>query len=65
MVATLLSGSGLRLLECLRLRVKGIQFDRAQITVRRGKGRKDRAVPLAQVLSSPPRTPPAPASAPP
>jgi integron integrase len=40
-------GSGLRLLECLRLRVKDIDFDRRQIIVRHGKGGKDRRTPLA------------------
>jgi integron integrase len=39
-------GAGLRLLECCRLRVKDVDFDRRQLTVREGKGDKDRAVPL-------------------
>jgi integrase len=43
LMATLLYGSGLRLLECRRLRFKYVDFDRHQITVRRGKGDKDRA----------------------
>jgi integron integrase len=42
LVTSLLYGSGLRLLECLQLRVKDIDFDRSQITVREGKGSKDR-----------------------
>lgn len=42
LVAALLYGSGLRLLEGLRLRVKDIDFGSNQITVRSGKGRKDR-----------------------
>ena len=42
LMARLLYGSGLRLLECLRLRVKDIDFSRLQITVREGKGNKDR-----------------------
>ncbi len=46
LMATLLYGSGLRLLECCRLRVKDIDFDRHQITVRRGKGEKDRVTML-------------------
>ena len=37
----LMYGSGLRLLECLRLRVKDVDFDRLQIVVRNGKGGKD------------------------
>jgi len=42
LVVTLLYGSGLRLEECLELRVKDLDFDRHQISVRQGKGRKDR-----------------------
>jgi integron integrase len=42
LMARLLYGSGLRLLECLRLRVKDIDFGRGEITVRQGKGDKDR-----------------------
>jgi integron integrase len=50
LMATLLYGSGLRLLECCRLRVKDIDFARRQVTVRRGKGDKDRATMLPAVL---------------
>ena len=42
LVASLLYGAGLRLLECASLRVKDIDFDGGQIIVRQGKGRKDR-----------------------
>ena len=42
LMALLLYGAGLRLLECCHLRIKDIDFDRNQITVRRGKGAKDR-----------------------
>jgi len=42
----LLYGSGLRLMECLRLRVKDLDFDHRAITVRSGKGGKDRIVTL-------------------
>jgi integron integrase len=46
LMAELMYGSGLRLLECCRLRVKDLDFARGQIVVREGKGDKDRAVPL-------------------
>ena len=42
----LLSGSGLRLKECLDLRVQDLDFDRHQIIVRQGKGQKDRTTML-------------------
>jgi integron integrase len=41
-------GSGLRLLECLTLRVKDVDLDRREIVVRGGKGGKDRRTPLAE-----------------
>jgi integron integrase len=44
--ATLLYGSGLRLLECLELRIKDVDFGYRQITVRGGKGNKDRVTVL-------------------
>lgn len=46
LMATLLYGSGLRLLECCRLRVKDVDFTRSQILVRDGKGDRDRATML-------------------
>ncbi len=49
--ATLLYGSGLRLLECLRMRVKDIDFDRRQLIVRSGKGDRDRRAPLSSRLA--------------
>lgn len=42
LMAKILYGSGLRLMECLRLRVKDIDFGNRQIIVREGKGEKDR-----------------------
>jgi integron integrase len=48
--AQLLYGSGLRLMECLRLRVKDIDFHQRQITVRDGKGHKDRVTLLPDRL---------------
>lgn len=46
LMASLLYGSGLRLLECLRLRIKDIDFSYQQITVRDGKGAQDRVTVL-------------------
>lgn len=46
LMAMLLYGSGLRIMECLRLRVKDIDFDYKQIIVRDGKGEKDRVTML-------------------
>ena len=48
-IAWLLYGAGLRLNECLTLRVKDLDFDRGQIFVRQGKGGKDRVTPLPVV----------------
>lgn len=53
LAASLLYGSGLRLLECLRLRVKDIDFARKQIIVRHGKGGKDRVTVLPSSLIAP------------
>jgi integron integrase len=46
----LLYGAGLRLMECLRLRVKEVDFDRGVVSVRDGKGGKDRVVMLPGAL---------------
>ena len=46
----LMYGAGLRLLECLRLRVKDVDFGYHQITVRQGKGNKDRLTLLPTVV---------------
>ena len=50
LAATLLYGSGLRLLECLRLRVKDVDVAASEITVRSGKGDKDRRTMLPQIV---------------
>ena len=53
LMASLLYGSGLRLEECVRLRVKDIDFARHQIIVRDGKGAKDRVTVLPEKLIEP------------
>ncbi len=50
LVASLLYGGGLRLHECLELRVKDVNFERREIVVRREKGQKDRRVMLPEAL---------------
>jgi integron integrase len=50
LMAKLLYGSGLRLMECVRLRVQDIDFDQHQIIVRDGKGGKDRVTMLPDAL---------------
>src|SRR5437870_6886569 len=53
LMAGLLYGSGLRLMECVRLRIKDVDFALAQITVRDAKGGKDRITMLPLNLSEP------------
>lgn len=53
LMVELLYGTGMRLLECLRLRVKDVDFDRSQLLIRDAKGGKDRAVPLPRRLVEP------------
>jgi len=53
LIASLLYGSGLRLLECCRLRIKDVDFERNELTVRDGKGAKDRMTLLPARLVSP------------
>lgn len=53
LMARVLYGTGLRLLECLRLRVMDIDFGRNQIVVRGGKGDKDRVTVLPEALRVP------------
>jgi integron integrase len=50
LMAALMYGAGLRLMECLRLRVKDIDFDQHSILVRQGKGNKDRVTILPERL---------------
>jgi site-specific recombinase XerD len=52
-MAALLYGTGMRLMECVRLRVQDIDFQYHQILVRDGKGQKDRVVPLPSRLEQP------------
>ena len=53
LVATLLYGSGLRLLEALAIRVKDLDLERHELTVRAGKGAKDRVTMLPDALTVP------------
>jgi len=50
LMAGLLYGSGMRLMECVRLRVKDMDFAQNQIMVRDGKGQKDRVTILPQTV---------------
>jgi site-specific recombinase XerD len=50
LVASLLYGSGLRIQECLQLRVKDVSLDRGELLVRDGKGQKDRVTVLPSAL---------------
>lgn len=53
LIGALLYGAGLRLAECLSLRVKDVDFGRRVVTVRDGKGAKDRAVMLPAAVAEP------------
>ena len=53
LLASLLYGTGMRLMECLRLRVKDVDFARNEITIRGGKGAKDRHTVLPKSLVEP------------
>jgi len=53
LAAALMYGSGLRLMECLRLRVKDLDFSYNQIIVRSGKGDKDRVTPMPAKAKEP------------
>lgn len=52
-MGALMYGAGLRLMECVRLRIKDVDFERREIVVRHGKGGKDRRVPLPGKLVEP------------
>jgi integron integrase len=56
LIASLLYGTGMRVLEGLRLRVKDVEFERREIIVREGKGNKDRVTVLPQNLMQPLQT---------
>src|SRR6266849_2106052 len=53
LIASLLYGAGLRVMECLRLRVKDVELSYRQILVRDGKGEKDRVTMLPERLAAP------------
>jgi integron integrase len=53
LVASLLYGSGLRLLEAVSLRVKDVDLERRELRLRRGKGGKDRVAPLPEASRAP------------
>ncbi len=53
LMAKLLFGTGMRLMECIRLRVKDIDFDQHIIIIREGKGMKDRVTMLPDILRIP------------
>lgn len=53
LMARLLYGAGLRLQECCQLRLKDLNFERAELTVRRGKGARDRVTMLPTRLHAP------------
>jgi len=53
LMGRLLYGTGMRLMECIRFRVKGLDFDTNKITIRDGKGAKDRVTMLPESLKAP------------
>ena len=53
LIARLLYGTGMRLMECAQLRVKDVDFQRREITIREGKGGKDRLTMLPLALIAP------------
>ena len=53
LIVSMLYGTGMRLLECLRLRVKDVDFEMRQITIREAKGNRDRVTMLPEILVEP------------
>jgi integron integrase len=53
LMARLTYGAGLRLMECVRLRIKDIDFGRGELVIRQGKGDKDRVTMLPSTLAAP------------
>jgi integron integrase len=53
LMANIIYGAGLRLMECLRLRIKDVDFSYNQITVRDGKGQQDRITMLPEIITNP------------
>jgi len=53
LMGNLLYGTGMRLMECVRLRAKDVDFERGEILVRQGKGAKDRRTMLPRSLAEP------------
>src|SRR5688572_20642866 len=53
LIASLLYGAGMRLMEAVRLRVKDVEFSRGEIIVREGKGFKDRVTMLPETVIEP------------
>ncbi len=53
LMASIMYGAGLRLMECLRLRVQDLDFARSEILIRDGKGAKDRMTMLPESLKAP------------
>jgi integrase len=53
LMSSLMYGAGLRLMECAELRVKDVNLDRGELTVRAGKGGKDRMTMLPVALKRP------------
>ncbi len=53
LMVSLMYGAGMRLMECLRLRVQNIDFSRNEILIREGKGKKDRITMLPESVKAP------------